>query len=199
MPHQECPEGFLSVTEVLSLAIDKPFLRYWYGKNGTQLCEQIKSESQKIGTYVHAEIERRFEQKDYTYKTGSNEHRMVNNFWEKFVKPFDVKAVKLEQTHRCNKYKLQGTFDAIIDTSKGRYIADWKTSSSLDKITVPLQQCAYDYLQRKDGYLDRGVAVRIDKEKDVVSPHWFENLRQYWPIFKSCIKVARWIKFGEVK
>ena len=138
MPHKKSEDGWLSVTEVLSLAINKPWLCLWYGKNGTARCEQIKRESQKIGSEVHELIENRFNGIDDDYT-----NRMIVNFWEKFVIPFEVKPVFLEQTVKNSKLKLQGTFDAVINTNRGVNVtADWKTSNQLDKVTVPLQLCA---------------------------------------------------------
>lgn len=194
MPHKKSDDGYLSVTEVLSLSIPKPFLNFWYGKWGIEHCERVKRESGEIGTQVHQIIE------DYlagkTVEPSGNTLRMFQNFKSKFLEAYSVKPVKLEQTHKCSKYKLQGTFDAIVDINGERYIADWKTSNSIDKISVPLQLCAYDYLQREAGLIGKGLVVRIDKEKDTVEIKTYPELEQYWPIFKACIKVARYVKWG---
>lgn len=199
MPHQESKKGYLSVTEVLSLVIDKPFLRYWFGQHGTQLCEQIKRESQDIGNEVHAYIEHRFingthedDKEGYTLQAIG----MVDNFWNKFVMPWEVKPISLEQTYEDKKLKLQGTMDAHIQTNKGEFIADWKTSNSLDKITVPLQLSAYCHLSGLGVW--KGVAVRIDKKTDKVEIKEYSDLAPYWPVFQHALKLARYIKFQEV-
>lgn len=194
MPHIKSDTGWLSVTEVLSLSIPKPFLFYWYGKNGTEKCEQIKRESQEIGTEVHRLIEDRFKNGEASTSSMGRCIDMEINFWAHFVVPYEVKPIVLENTYKDEKLKLQGTLDAVIDTNKWtNVVADWKTSNSLDKITVPLQLSAYDHLCNGSG---KGVAVRIDKEKDKIEVVWYDNLKKYWPIFKACLKVAKYTKFG---
>lgn len=194
MPHKESPDGYLSVTEVLSLTIDKPFLRYWYGKHGTAKCEQIKRESQELGTLVHSLIEESLTHGRSDLEDGRH-HAMVNTFWEEFVVPHKVEVVSLEQTVKDKKLKLQGTYDAVIKTPEGEFTADWKTSNQLDKIGLPLQLCMYDHLRKGSG---KGVAIRIDKTEDKIQIKWFDDLRQYWPACKAAIKLAKYIKFGEV-
>ena len=194
MPHKDSKPDWLSVTEVLSLSIPKPFLMYWYGKHGTNHCERVKRESQEIGKAFHQEIEERFINPNWTPSNVGNIERMVDNFWNDFVIPHEVKALKLEQTFEDKKLKLQGTLDAIIETNEGRYIADWKTSNQLDKIGVPLQLAAYAHLSKEGIW--KGLAVRVDKEKNKVQIEKYENLDKYWPIFLKCLDIAKYIKFG---
>lgn len=195
MPHKQSPDGYLSVTEVLALSIPKPYLCLWYGKLGTQKCEQIKRDSQELGTLVHNEIELKFQNPKILDPLNANASRMIKNFWSKFVIPYEVKHKELEITLKDKKLKLQGTFDAIIETTKGLVIADWKTSNQIDKQSVPLQLSMYNYLHGQN--IDKGVIVRIDKESDAVQIVWYDDLPQYEKIWKSCIKVARWNKFGK--
>jgi len=195
MPHKKSEEGYLSVTEVLNLSIPKPFLNFWYGKYGTEKCNQIKRESQEIGIEVHKLIEERFKNGEASPGTP-RAVQMEVNFWEQFVIPYNVKPIALEKSYKCSKYKIQGTFDAVIDINGERYLADWKTSNSIDKVSVPLQLCAYDYLQREEGLIEKGVCIRIDKETDKVEIKMYQNLKPYWPVFKHCIAVARYNKWG---
>lgn len=194
MPHKDSKPDWLSVTEVLNLSIPKPFLVYWYGKLGTQACEIIKRESQELGKAVHQEIEDRFQNPDWTQNGHDNVARMVDNFWNQFVIPYRARPMKLEQTYEDKKLKLQGTLDAIIEAKDVLYIADWKTSNQLDKIGVPLQLAAYAYLSGL--HIWRGMAVRIDKEKNKVQVETWDNLDKYWPIFLHCLEVARYVKKG---
>lgn len=191
MPHKESKDGWLSVTEVLNLAINKPFLAFWRGKIGNEAAGRIQRESQEIGLRVHELIESRFKETEMI--GNERETRMVNNFWESFVVPYEVKPIRLETTYESKELKLQGTADGEINTNKGEYVGDWKTSNQLDEIGVPLQLSAYDHLRDGSG---KGVAVRIDKVKDKVEVHWYENLKDYWPVYLSCLKVARYVKHG---
>lgn len=194
MPHKPSRDGELSVTEVLSLAINKPFLNFWYGRHGTTRCEQIKRESQELGIAVHKEIETYFTT-GRCENTDDNVARMTRNFINMFASPQNVKPLALEVELVDKELKLHGSFDAVILTSQGEAVADWKTSNQLDVISVPLQLAAYDYLRKGNG---RGVAVRIDKTKDKIEVVWYENLKQYWPVFLTCLRLARYIKFGEI-
>lgn len=194
MPHKESKPGFLSVTEVLSLVIDKPFLRYWYGKNGTELCEQIKKESQELGINVHAMIESRFNTGEMSVPCTGRQIDMVNNLWNKFVIPWEVKPIKLEETYEDEHLKLQGTLDVVLDTNKGQYIVDFKTSNQLDKVSVPLQLAAYAQLSGEGIW--KGLAIRIDKEKDIIEIKEYKDLTPYWSVFVDCLRIAQYIKFG---
>lgn len=194
MPHKKSPDGYLSVTEVLSLAINKPFLAFWRGKVGNEEAGRIQRESQELGIAVHELIEQQFRDGVTQFAVIGNKERMVNNFWKDFVLPFEVTAEDLEVTLQDPALKLQGTFDARISCIKGRYLADWKTSNQLDKVSVPLQLSAYDHLDANN--TGKGLAVRIDKEKDKIQVVWYEDLKPYWPIFQDCMRVARYIKFG---
>lgn len=191
MPHKKSKEGYLSVTEVLNV-INKPYLLYWYGKNGIAECERIKRESQEIGTLVHAEIEHllkgeKTESDDKTVKS------LLKAFFNKFLEPYKVEAIKLEETIEDEELKLQGTFDALVKTKKGLFVADWKTSNSIDKVTVPLQLSAYAYLAKN---VNNGIVVRLDKKTHEIEIKEYKNLAQYWPIFRSCLTLARYVKDG---
>lgn len=195
MPHKKSKEGFLSVTEVLSLVIDKPGLRFWYGKNGIQECERIKRESQEIGTLVHDSIHRLFLEKQLA-TSDANVVRMTSKFWKEFVDEYEVKPLILEPEEPWinNELKVQGTPDAIIHTKKGIYIADWKTSNQLDKITVPLQLAAYAHLNPTEHKIIGGVAVRLDKKEDKLQIKWYENIHAHWAYFQRCLELAHYIK-----
>lgn len=194
MPHQKSKEGYLSVTEVLGLTIDKPFLAFWRGKIGNELASQIQRESQELGIEVHRLIEERFRNGEASPGIP-RAVQMEVNFWEKFVGPWEAKPLKLEESFEDKKLKLQGTLDAILETNKGKFVVDFKTSNSLDKISVPLQLSMYNYLADGPG---QGLAVRLDKKVDKVEIKVYPDLPQYEKIWKSAIKLARWIKFGEV-
>lgn len=204
MPHKSSKDGYLSVTEILSIAIDKPFLRTWYGKYGTQHCEMVKRQSQDLGIAVHKEIEDRF-LSSTVGSTDPNVVRMVNNFWREFVEKHGVEVLVAEPADALESgaLKFQGTFDAVIRTSKGVFMADWKTSNTLDKVSVPLQLSAYAYLFNHNKqvnlsqlYITQGMAVRIDKEKDKIEIKTYENLGRYFPKFLAALEVARFVKYG---
>lgn len=187
MPHKQSKPGYLSVTEVLSLSIPKPFLNFWYGKLGTAECERIKRESQEHGTFIHDQIERRF-------KGEVIDHPAVNAFWTQFVEKFNVKPLILEETYEDDELKLQGTLDAICEVNSVPMVCDWKTSNSLDLISLPLQLAAYAQLSQQEAW--KGCAVRIDKKTNKIEVKFYEDLAPYWNQFKQHLAVAKYNKFG---
>lgn len=194
MPHKISKPGYLSVTEVLSLVINKPFLALWRGKIGNELAGQIQRESQELGIEVHDLIECRF---NGVVKEGSkNAERMVANFWREYVDKYCVKPVLLEETYEDEGLKLQGTLDGVLRTTKGTRIVDFKTSNQIDKVSVPLQLAAYAYLCRQEVW--QGCVVRIDKEENKVEIKWYEDLKPYWVLYLKCLDLAKYIKFKEV-
>jgi hypothetical protein len=194
MPHKKSKEGFISVTEALNI-ISKPGLYYWFAKNGWDECQRIKKESQDFGTLVHENIQRLFEGKQLN---TSNEQvkQMTTTFWKDFVDEYEVTPLVLEPEEPwvSEEHKLQGTPDAIIKTNKGIYIADWKTSSQIDKVTVPLQLAAYWMLNPTKHTIVGGVVVRLDKKEDKIQIKWYEDIGQHWPYFKHCLELAHYAK-----
>ncbi len=195
MPHKESKTGYLSVTEVLGLVINKPFLALWRGKIGNELAGQVQRESQELGIEVHDAIEKTFNDVKLD-DLSPNAKRMVENFWEMFVRPWEAKPVLLEASYEDESLKLQGTMDALLRTKKGPRIVDFKTSNQIDKISVPLQLCAYAHLSGQGVW--EGLVVRIDKVKNKVEVKEYKDLKKYLPVFLDCLRVARYIKFGEV-
>ena len=191
MPHKQV-EGYPSVTEVLSV-IRKPWLERWYGKYGNDKCEKIQKTATNIGTKVHEEIQRRFEGKEFKTK-NSNIKRMVNNFFEKFANEYNIKPLSMEPKEplidKVNGYS--GTYDAIImGDDEEIMVADWKTSNQLDKVTVPLQLAAYANLI---GSVNYGIAIRIDKKKDVVDIETYPHLQRFFFHFLSCLDLYNYMK-----
>lgn len=197
MPHKEL-KGYLSVTEVLNV-INKPYLLRWYGKYGNEKCEKIKKQSQSVGTRVHEEIQRRFNGLDFKTK-HKNIRAMVDRFFSEFAIPYKIVPISIEPEEplRDDRLMFQGTYDAVFEMDEKLYIADWKTSNSIDKVSVPLQLSAYAYLYNltynPNPKLDFGIVVRIDKKISKIEWIEYSNLEQYFQLFLSCLNLSRYIE-----
>ena len=110
-------EKYISVTTVLSY-IDKPGLRYWYGKYGTAECNKIKAQSAEIGTTIHALVARNI---------------VGGKVLKKDLKKKEVK------TGYESYLKFKSEFKVPEDRST---IIDFKTSDYYDK-AFELQLAAY--------------------------------------------------------
>ncbi len=167
----------------------------WRGKIGNELAGQIQRESQELGVEVHKAIEEKFNACAIGELTP-NAQRMLDNFWNKFVVPWEVKPVVLEQTYKNETLKLQGTVDGILRTKKGVFVTDFKTSNQLDDISIKLQLTMYALLSGHEVW--DGLGVRIDKKLDKVQIKEYKDLKQYLPVVYHAIGLARYVKFGEV-
>jgi len=198
MPHKHI-DGIPSVTEILDV-INKPYLQYWRGKYGNAKCEKISKQSKAIGIRVHTEIERLFKGSGPKYKNKAI-RKMVQNFNDSFVIPYQVKPMVIEPKEPFidNENKYSGTFDAVIEVySKSEdasvlVIADWKTSNQIDK-TWGLQLAAYANLYNLSQKhlsnllgINEGLVIRLDKKTlEIEGPIWYTNLDQYFEVFLSC-------------
>jgi CRISPR/Cas system-associated exonuclease Cas4 (RecB family) len=177
-----------SVTEVISV-IDKPFLRFWYAKNGLKECERIKKESGDLGSRVHDAIERYL--KGENYDIGSpKEDAMVRRFidWRETndFRPVELELKVINRTHRYH-----GTFDAIgtFGDSTELVMCDWKTSSSInDEYALQLAAYAAAYEEQTGMGITRGLIVRMDKKDNAKKPFEvkeFKNLPRYFDTKKE--------------
>lgn len=179
------------------------YLEQWRGREGNQKCEITLKEARRIGIEFHRCMEEYFNTNAFETE-DKNVERMMNNFIDKFVIPFNVKAKSTETTHENKKLKLQGTNDVVIECDgvdekgvrhQGEYTLDGKTSSSLDTVGGPIQLAIYDHLRKGS---NKGVLVRPDKKTDRVEIVWYEDLEPYKKLIKHINKVARYVRFGEV-
>lgn len=68
------------------------------------------------------------------------------NGWKKFKKDFKPEIKEIEKKVYSKRYRFAGTFDNIASISGKITLVDIKTSSSIDKITCPLQTAGYSIL-----------------------------------------------------
>lgn len=183
-----------SVTEIISI-IDKPFLRFWYGKLGTEECERIKRESADYGTKLHEEIS------DWLKGTMAvvNEDTIQAVFMHHYLlsecKPVEVEP---EEPYQSKKYGYQGTFDWVEKDPDGTLVvADLKITGQMHK-EYGLQLAAYAqlYNEKHGTSINKGRIYRLDKKTGKLQIKNFPNLKPYFKVFKILIPVFRWVKNG---
>lgn len=108
---------YISVTKVLSY-IDKPGLRYYYGKHGTVKAEEMSSEAKDIGTKVHDLVRQDMEGIEIAY-TKIRKKQLKNAF----------------QSYKLFKSEFELPKEEIV-------ILDWKASDYVAK-EHELQLAAY--------------------------------------------------------
>lgn len=211
MPHKDV-KGTPSVTQIIDV-IDKPFLRFWYGKYGTKECERIKRESQVIGERVHGALESvlRYGTSESFPPTSKVEEKAdeilkiaLPQFVD-FIKTNELVPVCIEPEEpvKSKRYGYQGTPDCIASFAgkPGLVICDWKTSSRYDEV-MGIQTSAYAYAYSEEQGWDeetawhvfkQGLVIRIDKETGKLEPHWIDGLKHYFDVFKHLIPVYHFV------
>lgn len=168
--------NYASVTEIVDI-IDKPGLRYWYGKFGTKECEKKKHDSARIGQAVHKAIEK--------FVTGvsfkevseglTNDQVVMLSYLTDWCSRNKPKPMDMEEALYCKEYGFAGTPDLIchIEGRKSPVVVDWKTDSPpRDKASTRERHAKY--LWQLSGYaiayeevhgvrIDTGIIVRAAK------------------------------------
>jgi CRISPR/Cas system-associated exonuclease Cas4 (RecB family) len=185
-----------SVTEIISI-IDKPFLRLWYGKNGTKECQRIMKESGELGSRVHDAIEAILKGEEPP-PLSPQEVGMVHWF-ELWQNETDFRPVELELKVVSERHKFHGTFDALgtFGDSTELVMCDWKTSSKIDD-SYALQLAAYAaaYEEQTGIGVTKGMIVRMDKKatsKKQFEVKEFNGLPKYFEVFLSCLDVWNFV------
>lgn len=183
-----------SVTQVLGI-VDKPFLRYWYGKHGSQKCAQILKSSQEIGQTLHGAIESYFKGESLP-DMDENTGRMFSLFqgWAATsgIVPTEIELDMMSQVHG-----FHGTCDLIGTLDGQPIIVDWKTSSAMDPLHgVQLSAYAAMYEEMTGTHIERGMIVRIDKKpeaKKAFEVKMYDALPQLFDVFKHCLALHNFV------
>lgn len=124
--------NYPSVTEIVDI-IDKPGLRYWYGKYGIQHCEQVKRDSQKVGHGVHSGIERFLRGKPFSECSEglTNDQTVMLSYLVEWCNKTHIKPIAMEEPLYSKKFQFAGTPDVVATFNGGKslYLVDWKTDS----------------------------------------------------------------------
>lgn len=163
---QEKP--YVSVTEVLKI-IDKPQLRYWFGKQvylsmveNPQLSEKEamsapykKSDKAKSrGSSVHSIVEACKTGTEVKFELAETEKELggYRDAFLKWINELNVKVVENEKTVISEKYKYAGTLDLLvrINGNKELTLVDVKTGKDIYPESF-IQTSAYKYALKEQG------------------------------------------------
>ena len=137
---------FISVTNVLSI-IDKPALRYWFGKQVYYAMIQEPTLDEKAalsapytkntdaktrGTTVHSIVEHYKHTKEYIDTIPEKYQGYAKAFYN-WVKDNDIEIMEHERTVWSQKYQFAGTLDMLVKNKQsGRmFIIDVKTGKDI--------------------------------------------------------------------
>ena len=169
---------YVSVTTTLSV-IDKPALRYWFGKEvyyamvqDPTLGEQEalsapykKSDTAKSrGTTVHSIVEAYKHTKEHI-ETIPEAYRGFAKAFYNWVKDNDIEILEHERTVFSEKYEFAGTLDLLVRNrqSKNIFLIDVKTGKDIYPEAF-LQLSAYKEALREEQQTVDEIAVVLLKE-----------------------------------
>ncbi len=170
-------KSYLSVTTILSV-IDKPALRYWFGKqvylamvNNPALQEKealsapykVSDTAKDRGTTIHSIVE--------AYKKGSTINlEGTPEALQGFVKAFyramqeiDITFLEQEKTIFSKTHKIAGTLDLLAKVNGSIYVLDIKTGKDIYQEAF-LQTSAYKSILEETGTKTDGVGILLLKE-----------------------------------
>lgn len=195
-----------SVTGIIDV-IDKPGLRYWYGKYGVGHCEKVKKTSQTVGHGVHAGIEKYMRGKPFSecVEGLENDQKVMVSHLVKWVREKKLKPIALEEPLYNHKYKFAGTPDVIGTFNGGKTISviDWKTDSvpttkageteRAAKYYWQLSAYAMAYEETFDVRVNKGYVVRASKDLQF-GVYEFKNLKEGKDEFKQLRSIYARVK-----
>jgi len=200
--------GYPSVTQIVDL-LDKPGLRYWYGKYGTAACEEKKRTSQNVGHGVHKGIE--WFLRGASFEEASeqldNEQRIMLSYLTEWCSKMQPKVILMEEPLYSHKFQFAGTPDLVCTLDKGKTLTlvDWKTdsvprNSSEDRerrIKYLYQTAAYSIAYREmfKVSIKKSCIVRASKDLQFAE-YWFEkkDLRHGENRFKQLREIYKDVK-----
>ena len=195
-----------SVTGIVDI-IDKPGLRYWYGKYGTKECEKKKRQSQSVGHGVHKAIEEFLRGKPFDECAAAltNDQRIMLSYLTDWCSKTKIKPIAMEEVLHSEKLKYGGTPDVIatFDGGKTLSIIDWKTDS-VPRDKAEMREREAKYVWQLAGYaiayeemhkvrISKGAMVRASKDLKF-SVIKFDNLTDAKKEFKMLRKIYKRIK-----
>jgi len=198
--------NYPSVTQIVDI-IDKPGLRYWYGKYGIQECEKKKRTSQKIGHDVHKAIERFVQGESFENVSAglTNDQLVMLSYLTSWVEKNKVKPLSMEGALYSHVVKFAGTPDLVcnLNSKKTPVLVDWKTDS-VPRDKAETRERNAKYLWQLAGYsiayeetygvcVNSGIIVRSSKNlqfEEIKFPRLAEGRRE----FKMLREIFRRVK-----
>ena len=170
---------YISVTNVLSI-IDKPALRYWFGKQVYYAMIQdpnleekaalsapykTSGEAKLRGTAVHSIVEAYKHTKQFI-NTVPEKYKGYATAFYNWVKDNDIEILEHEKTVFSEKYEFAGTLDLLVRNKQSNrmFIIDVKTGKEIYPEAF-LQLSAYKQGLEEEGITVDSIAVLLLQEK----------------------------------
>lgn len=145
--------------------------------------KQVLANKCRIGTNVHAKIGAEI---DGIYLDLQPDEEGYFESWRKWWEDAGInpEIVESEERFYCDKLKLTGCVDAIVEAQNVVLIIDFKTSASANKKMWALQAAFYHYLVSQSGReIDNEVwFVQLKKDGKRAKLHKFEITPALWKV-----------------
>lgn len=186
----------VSVTTVLDQAVANPKLIGFFKRNTEKKVEQIRSETAKFGTDVHALFEKVLTGQDLgDVPLVYQPHVDTFHVWRKQNR---VKPWKCEQSLSSIKLGIAGTWDFLGEINGKLVVADWKITTKF-KITNGWQMAAYRFMIKERLGLDVGM-VGLQVDRRTALPKMFTYTHFDWceDKFKCALEVFKGVHFTKL-
>lgn len=164
----------ISVTTVLAL-IDKPGLRYWFGKHGTTECNRLSKLAAGIGTDLHSYDEYYFGETEVPPQNNDPKYLNSVKNYHRFMDLFKPKNVagNLLVHYEDGEDTYAGTLDRILETGPFSVLWDYKTSAEIyDEYIIQanayywaLLWCVRNGIIKLERVPEKIGILRLDKEE----------------------------------
>ena len=201
------PDGknWPSVTEVCDV-ISKPGLYPFYGEHGTEGAKRIMEEAGAIGTEFHDEIFHRLNGSKNPIQPSPQACLMVDEFFNSFIKPYQVVPVALEQKVINYAKRYHGSYDGIVQVTNmpletkygkpstqlftGPVLADWKSSNGIyDSHGIQLG----GYAACDNNIPTTGLIVQVKRDTIQLKYKFFMGLNYYGEVFYNAREIYNYI------
>ena len=170
---------YLSVTTVLGI-IDKPALRYWFGKEvyqamlvdptmdeRTALAKpyETSDSAKERGSTVHSLVEAYKNTKKPIENIPSQYAKYASAFYD-FMSTHDIKVIANEKSVKSDDYQIAGTLDMFATIGDKSFLIDVKTGKDIYQ-EAGLQLSAYAQMMKETGQaLDEIAVLLLETGKD---------------------------------
>lgn len=187
-----------AVTTILNV-INKPFLLFWYGKHGTEKCNQIKQEAADFGKSFHDILHQIIQGKDVDLTNADTIIQQLVASMREWMRLVNFELLYAERTVYSKTYEYAGTLDCVAKIYGQVALIDWKTSNDLYP-EMTLQLAAYDQAVRELGLASPSLALimRLDKQTGRCHPHTVALSPATFQAFLDAKGLWSWLQGAEV-
>lgn len=195
---------YISVTHVLTV-IDKPMLRYWFGKEVYQamlidptmdersalaMPYKTSDKAKQRGSTIHSIVEA-FKSSEKRIEEIPMHLRGYAMAFYDFMQGFDVEILENEKSLLSEEHKIAGTLDMYARVGDKQMIIDVKTGKDI-YMEAGLQLSAYAHMKRESGAIVDEVAVLLletGKDGNPTGKYKFQTMTEDFEAFLAVKKV----------